>query len=134
MDQRIIGSWHKEGISTLWGRPDPEMSPDVWKADRTAPTNRASFRSVGYVFRADGTGQIESRRNPPIRPPEPFTWRVESDEGHLYLVLSLSTCNDDNRFRLWIHTDGKKILWSVSPGDSKATCAMLLIRDDPAGL
>jgi hypothetical protein len=86
---------------------------------------------VGYVFRADRTGQSESRRAPPLRPPEPFTWRVEAEEGRLYVVLS-GPDGATGRLRIWVRPDGQKMLWSMYPTVPDPPVASLLVRDDPA--
>src|SRR5947209_5044614 len=100
MDPRLIGSWRLEGVSTLLDRPDPDAGDEVWKPNRAAPQHRIAFRGVGYVFRADGTGHMESRRDPPLRPRESFTWRVEAEDGRQYLVLS-GPHEATGRLRLW---------------------------------
>ena len=68
MDPRLVGSWSLEGVSTLLGRPAPEVSAEVWKPDRAGPRSRAAMRGVGFVFRADETGYSESRRDPRFVP------------------------------------------------------------------
>jgi hypothetical protein len=130
MDPRLVGSWHLEGVSTLVGRPDPDASDEVWKANRDSPRHRAAFRGVGYIFRADGTGQMESRRDPPLGLPEPFTWRVEPEEGRLYLVLS-GPDGVTGRLRIWVRPDGEKMLWSMTPTVPDPWVASLLVRDKP---
>jgi hypothetical protein len=131
MDPRLVGYWRLEGVSTLLGRPDPDASGEVWTANRASPRHRVAFRGVGYVFRADGTGQIDSRRDPPVRSPDQFTWRVETEDGRLYLVLS-GPDGATGRLRFWIATDGQKLLCSMYPSVPDPPVASLLLREDPA--
>ena len=131
MGPRLVGSWHLEGVSTLLGRAGPDAGDEVWKADRAAPRHRAAMRGAGYVLRADGTGQIESRREPPFWPPQPFSWRVEVEGGQLYLVLS-GPDGATGRLRIWVRPDGQKMLWSMYPTVPDPPVASLLVRDDPA--
>jgi hypothetical protein len=131
MDSPLVGSWQLEGVSTLRDRPDPDASDEVWKANRAAPQHRIAFRGVGFVFRADGTGHSESRRDPPLRAPEPFKWRVETEDGRLYLVLS-DLARTIGCLRLWVSSDGQKMLWAMSPSVPDPPTASLLVRDGAA--
>jgi uncharacterized protein (TIGR02996 family) len=125
----LVGSWHLEGVSTLMNRPDPDTDATVWKPNRAAPQHRIGMRGVRYIFRADGTALHESRRHPILRPPEPLTWRAESEGGRLYLTLGRSGW-PAQRLRIWVRTDGRT-LWSSLPEVPNPEIAFLLIRDNP---
>jgi hypothetical protein len=130
MDPRLVGSWRLEGVSTLLGRPEPDASDEVWKANRAGPKHRAALRGVGYVFRSDGTGAIESRRDPPLRFSDSFTWRVEEEDGRRYLVLS-GPDGATGHLRYWIRADRQKMLCSMYPAAPDPPVASLLVREDP---
>lgn len=115
MDLKLIGSWHLEGVSTLRDRPDPEASDEVWKPNRAAPQHRLAFRVV-------------SRRDPPLRPPESYTWRVEVEDGRQYLVLT-RPAGQIGPLRLWKSRDGQKMLWAMSPAIPDPPTATLFVRD-----
>jgi hypothetical protein len=74
---------------------------------------------------------MESRRDPPLRPPESFTWRVEVEGGRQYLALSWLP-RESARLRLWVNPEGRKMLWGMAPNAPDPPTATLLVRDGTA--
>jgi uncharacterized protein (TIGR02996 family) len=125
----LVGSWHLEGVTALVDPADPDTDESVWKPYRAAPRARGAFRRIGYVFRADGTGQSESRHVPSLQPPTSFLWRVEAEDTRLYLTSG--STGPSTRMRIWVRPDGR-ILWrALTAGNEPSWVAYLLIRDDP---
>src|SRR5262245_20318888 len=127
----LAGSWRMEGISTLIGRPSPDEADDVWRANRAGPRARRGMRNVGFTFRADGSGSYDLLNLPRSRPPEPFSWRVETEEAAMYLALNFRRPEAVvGRMRFWARLDGRMLL-STLPDYVRPETASFLLRYDP---
>jgi uncharacterized protein (TIGR02996 family) len=129
----LVGSWHLEGLTALVDQPDPDES--VWKPYRAAPRSRGAFRRIGYVFRADGTGQAEGRHVPALQPLTPFIWHVEAEGNRLYLTSGpteslTGPAEPLTRIRIWVRPDGR-MLWAIPAAANEPWVAHLMIRDNP---
>jgi hypothetical protein len=110
MDLRLVGTWRIEGVASRTGSLD--VPDTAWTFHPPTPRQRSGFYAAAYVFEADGTFRIESRGDPPRQLPERGAWRLEEEDGELYLTFD--GAGGPISQRVWFPSEGR-MLWATSP-------------------